>query len=118
MNSKVLVLFSWNDEEIILFLLFDYIQAITNIYLSCIDCLGEKLAITLRFLASGIDMTTLGAGNCVGHSTARKIVVDTATSLYELVTWVPIFTRYSRMEGNSLIIWNLSNFPNIDGAID
>ena len=43
---------------------------------------GERLALTLRFLATGDNLHTLACGFRVGHSTAAEIVVNINEALY------------------------------------
>lgn len=64
-------------------------------------------------------MTTLAAGFCVGHSTACKIVVETAQSLYEVLSpeylKVPDATGWRKIAHEFGKMWN---FPNCVEAID
>lgn len=47
--------------------------------------LGERLALTLRYYATGDNIRTLAAGFCIGHSTACEIVVETGKAIYDLL---------------------------------
>lgn len=64
-------------------------------------------------------MTTIAAGFCVGHSTAAKIVVETAIALYEILApeflKAPDTTEWKRIAHEYGQMWN---FPNCVGAID
>lgn len=46
---------------------------------------GERLAITLRYYATGDNLKTIAAGYCVGHDTACKMVVDTGIAIYKVL---------------------------------
>ena len=81
--------------------------------------LGERSAITLRFLATGYNLHSLAYAFHVGHSTASEIVIETFHYLRKVLAknylktptseeWRQIAIDYSR-------IWNS---PNCIGAID
>lgn len=46
---------------------------------------GERLAITLRYYATGDNLKTIAAGYCVGHDTAAEIVADTGIAIYKVL---------------------------------
>lgn len=82
-------------------------------------CVGERLAITLRYLATGDAFTTVAFNFRVGITTVASIVVETSKALWDVLVeeympiptvqgWREIADRYRRL-------WH---FPNCIGAID
>ena len=81
--------------------------------------IGERLAITLRFYATGDNLHTIVAGYCIGHSTACQIVVDTGKAIYQELapefSKVPDEAEWRIIDIDFSKMWN---FPNCVGAID
>lgn len=80
---------------------------------------GKRLAITLRYYATGDNLKTIAAGYCVGHDTACKIVVDTGIAIYKVLApdylKVPDKSMWRKISIQFSKVWN---FPNCIGAID
>ncbi|XP_045030195.1 protein ANTAGONIST OF LIKE HETEROCHROMATIN PROTEIN 1 [Daphnia magna] len=80
---------------------------------------GERLAITLRYYATGDNLKTIAAGYCVGHDTACKVVVDTGIAIYKVLApyylKVPGTSMWRKITIQFSKVWN---FPNCIGAID
>ena len=81
---------------------------------------GERLALTLRFLASGDSQKSISFGYRIGTSTVSNIIKETCTALHEVLShnylrpprcpadWLEIAKDFEE-------IWNM---PNVIGAID
>ena len=81
---------------------------------------GERLAVTLRFLATGDSMQTTAFSYRLGHSTVCRIIDDTCEAI-----WNALAVDYLRPPSSqedwkriSESFYRLWNFPNCIGAID
>ena len=81
---------------------------------------GERLAVTLRFLATGDSMQTIAFSYRLGHSTVCNIIEDTCDGLWS--TLAPEYLRTpscaEEWETISRGFSTLWNFPHCIGAID
>ena len=78
-----------------------------------------RLAITIRYLATGASCATLAFYFRVGHSTVCKIVHETSDTLWNVVQ--PIYLRYPSKDQWRVIADNFNDrwqFPMCVGAID
>ena len=81
---------------------------------------GERLSLTLRYLASGESQQSLSFGYRIGKSTTSQIISETCKAIYEVLS--PIYLRSPTSAEEWLSIakafeeqWNL---PHVVGAID
>ena len=81
---------------------------------------GERLAVTLRFLATGDSMQTIVFSYRLGHSTVCNIIEDTCDGLWS--TLAPEYLRtpscadeWKKISQGFSTLWN---FPHCIGAID
>nr|XP_039254584.1 protein ALP1-like [Styela clava] len=79
----------------------------------------QRLAITLRFLATGDSYRTIGTSYRVGWSTISGIVPDTCKALYDVLQPLHMSVP-GKKEWRSICdnFWNKWQFPNCLGAID
>ncbi|XP_065837891.1 uncharacterized protein [Oscarella lobularis] len=81
---------------------------------------GERLAITLRYLATGDSMQTIAFSYRVGHSTVCNIIKHTCTAIWN--TLRPLYIRtpttYSDWKEISREFNQYWNFPHCIGSID
>ncbi|PNF19724.1 hypothetical protein B7P43_G14778 [Cryptotermes secundus] len=79
----------------------------------------EKLAVCLRFLATGDSFKSIAFSYRLGISTVQNIVVDVCNIIIQqlLESYMPIPTN-EKWCGIANAIWNAWNFPNCVGAID
>lgn len=84
-----------------------------------INKLEQRLALTLRFLASGDCMRSLSYAFRIGHSTVSKIVNETCRVMYEILAptylQLPDTNKWTQIANDFSKIWN---FPNCVGAGD
>ncbi|XP_067212636.1 uncharacterized protein [Linepithema humile] len=82
-------------------------------------CPEQRLAITLRYLATGDQMLSVALAYRVGESTAHMIVKETCSVIADVL--MPIYVKHPTKEewmkisSDFLELWNL---PNCVGAID
>ncbi|XP_050314948.1 uncharacterized protein LOC126749314 isoform X1 [Anthonomus grandis grandis] len=82
-------------------------------------CTRERLAVFLRFLATGNSFRSLGFSYKMGFSTVREIIKEVAKAIKELLAseFLPIPTE-QRWEEISARYQSMWNFPNCIGALD
>ena len=79
----------------------------------------ERLAFTLRFLATGDSLQTISFSYRLGHTTVSRIVAETCEALW--VALQDYIKQPSKPEEWKMIaeeFWNIWNFPMCCGAID
>ena len=81
---------------------------------------GERISITLRFLATGETQQSLSLSYRIGKATVSKVVRETSDAIYEVLS--PIYMQPPKTQEDWLAIakdfqeiWNL---PNVIGSID
>ncbi|XP_060858344.1 uncharacterized protein LOC132935747 [Metopolophium dirhodum] len=79
----------------------------------------ERLAVCLRFLATGDSFTTISFSYRLGHTTVYRIVIETCksivTNLMSEVMPQPTEERWKQIAND---FWTNWNFPNCIGALD
>ncbi|XP_024893938.1 protein ALP1-like isoform X1 [Temnothorax curvispinosus] len=82
-------------------------------------CPEQRLAITLRYLATGDQMLSVALAYRVGESTAHIIVKETCSIIANVLMPIcmkhPTEEEWTKISSNFLELWNL---PNCVGAID
>ncbi|XP_077518839.1 uncharacterized protein LOC144128915 [Amblyomma americanum] len=79
---------------------------------------GERLAVTLRFLASGCSMQDIGMSYCMHASTVSQILKETLPALWGILSLVlkrPTAAQWENIQQAYSIKWN---FPHCIGSID
>ena len=81
---------------------------------------GERLAVTLRFLASGESQQSLSFAYLIGKSTLSRIIKETYGTIFEALAGEYLHPPSSRKEWENIArdsqeTWNL---PHVVGAID
>ena len=81
---------------------------------------GERLALTLRYLATGDSMQTIAFSYRLGHSTACNIIGDTCDAIWDSLCAEYLKTPSSQTEWKRISdgFYRAWNFPNCLGAID
>lgn len=81
--------------------------------------IAERLALTLRFLATGNNLRSLGYAFRVGHSTATESVNTITAALVQVLNG-DVLKKPSTEEWRTKTIefYNQWNFPNCVGAAD
>ncbi len=81
--------------------------------------IGERVALALRFLATGESMLSLSLGFRIGHSTCCVIIRETCRAFYEVLA--PDYLSAPTTDGWTSIAEDFDrfwDFPNCIGAID
>ena len=81
---------------------------------------GERLAVTIQYLATGDSMQTIAFSFRLGHSTVCEIIDDTCDAIWKAVSVDYLRTPSTKQEWKRIsegfnTLWN---FPNCVGAID
>lgn len=81
---------------------------------------GERLAVTLRYLATGDSMQTIAFSYRLGHSTVCMIVEDTCDAIWNALAPEYLRTPSNRAEWMKISdgFYRVWNFPHCLGAID
>lgn len=80
---------------------------------------AERLAVTLRFLATGDSQQSIAFSFRLGHSTVTKIIEETSEALWSsLADYIKTPTTPNEWRKIATDFWELWNFPMCCGAID
>ena len=80
---------------------------------------GERLAVTLRFLATGDSQQSIAFSFRLGHATVMKIIEETSEALWKsLCNYIKAPSTQNGWLKIASDFWELWNFPMCCGAID
>ena len=81
---------------------------------------GERLSLTLRYLASGESQISLSFGYRIGKSTVSQIISETCKAIYKVLSPVYFRTPVSAEEWLNIAksVEDQWNLPRVVGAID
>ncbi|KAG9279154.1 putative nuclease HARBI1 [Astyanax mexicanus] len=80
--------------------------------------LAERLAVTLRILASGCTQQSAAESYKLGSSTVRAIVSEMCTAIWHALEDFVEFPKPTQWTDIAKEFWNLWNYPNCLGSID